>query len=312
MALQSFEFEQDSAPSRNADGGWRERVPAPDEPSGSTSALAGHPADRKHRELGSSAAPQDGSRIPMALHRPPRTVGLVERCGLWLDWFGLTKLLASAAAVVVIVAGMWWLLRAPAVPSEQSLPRASGSTPAATMPVEERLISAPPTTLSSVPATTGVSTVLFVHVAGSVADPGVYRLSPDARVADAVALAGGVTADADSNGLNLAAPLQDGERVYVPARGEVEPGAVIAPSVASVVADESRADEAGEPPVAPVDVNTADQTSLESLPGVGPATALAIIEDRRRNGPFASVDDLERVPGIGPAKLASLRDFVVV
>ena len=163
----------------------------------------------------------------------------------------------------------------------------------------------PTATVGTSPSATIVPRSVVVHVAGAVASAGVYSLAPSARVTDAVTAAGGPVADADLDALNLAAPLADGQRVYVPHVGEVDPAAVpsgLAP-----------ADQAGDVTSrGPVNVNTATVDDLEGLPGVGPATAAAIVDDRTRNGPFASIDDLERVPGIGPAKLAALRDQVTV
>jgi competence protein ComEA len=119
----------------------------------------------------------------------------------------------------------------------------------------------------------------------------------------AIDAAGGATTVADLDGLNLAAPVVDGQRIYVPIAGEVDPVAVPSGPVAG-----------GDPsaPDAPIDLNRAGIADLETLPGIGPATAAAIVDDRDRNGPFASVDDLDRVPGIGPAKLGALRDLVTV
>ena len=99
--------------------------------------------------------------------------------------------------------------------------------------------------------------------------------------------------------LNLAALVDDGARVYVPVEGEVAPQ--LSPVGSGPV---------GETPAGPLDINRADAALLDSLPGVGPATAAAIVAERDRNGPFLGVDDLERVPGIGPGKLAGLRDLV--
>ncbi|MBV8480957.1 MAG: ComEA family DNA-binding protein [Actinobacteria bacterium] len=132
---------------------------------------------------------------------------------------------------------------------------------------------------------------LVVDVAGAVRRPGLYRLAPGTRIADAVAAAGGTTAKADSTLVNLAAPLADGEQVLVPARGAAAGGA---PS-----------------PTAPLDLNTASAEQLDALPGVGPATAQKIVDYRQQHGPFHTVDELEGVPGIGPSKLAQLKGLVI-
>lgn len=145
--------------------------------------------------------------------------------------------------------------------------------------------------------------MLVVHVAGAVQSPGVYRLSSGARVIDAVQAAGGVAVDSNSDAINLAAALTDGERVYVPRVGEV------APVVASGSTTGSGASTA---PSGPVNLNTATADDLDSLPGVGPATAAAILAYRDEHGPFAAVDDLGEVRGIGTVKLDALRGLVTV
>jgi competence protein ComEA len=144
---------------------------------------------------------------------------------------------------------------------------------------------------------------VVVHVAGAVARPGVYRLPTGSRVADAVAAAGGALGSAASDAINLARVLTDGEQVYLPFMGEVPPGAVAA-----------AAGTIGHPggPAGPVDLNRASAADLEALPGIGPATAKKIIDDREKNGPFATVEDLMRVPGIGQKKLEALKEYVTV
>lgn len=220
---------------------------------------------------------------------PPRRVA--DLAGAWLAWFGVGRLILTAVGAVVIGAGAFWLLRAPNPPPEAGLGFAApGAGVTATLPVPTVVVSDPP------------GARIVVHVAGSVAVPGVYELRQGDRVHDAVTMAGGPASDADLEGLNLAAPLVDGGRVYVPAVGEVDPS-----TVASGMAPDAGAAASG-----PIDLNVASAADLEGLPGVGPATAAAIVGDRERNGPFASVDDLDRVPGIGPAKLAALRDLVSV
>jgi competence protein ComEA len=120
-------------------------------------------------------------------------------------------------------------------------------------------------------------------------------------VHDAIEAAGGARPRADAAALNLAALLVDGERVYVPRPGESVP----------IPTSGAASGSAGGPP-GPVDVNHATIEQLDELPGIGPATAAAIIDHREENGPFASVEDLEAVRGIGPAKLEAIRDLVSV
>lgn len=157
---------------------------------------------------------------------------------------------------------------------------------------------APPT--ASVPMTEGATTAgpsgeLYVHVLGSVARPGIYVLDLDARLVDALAAAGGATDDADLAAVNLARLLEDGEQIVVPAVG----AAAAAPGT-------------GPPGDDRVDLNTADQAALETLPRIGPALAERIMAWRDENGRFGSVDDLLAVPGIGEKLLAGLRDGVRV
>src|SRR5699024_2497655 len=144
--------------------------------------------------------------------------------------------------------------------------------------------------------------VLLVHVAGAVTAPGLVQLAPGDRIADAIDAAGGAAAAADLDRVNLAAPVEDGQRVYVPAAGETPP-AVPQQSQAS-----GEAGTGGGPAV--VNVNTASSDELETLPGIGPARAADIIDHREQEGPFRSVQDLLQVPGIGPATLERLRDQV--
>lgn len=233
---------------------------------------------------------------PLSRPVPPRS--LSERATTWVRWFGAGRLVGASVAIVVVCLGAYWLVRMPPPATEASLPRVDTTTPNSSAPAASAVSDAAATAVEATvdaPADTSV----VVHVAGAVSAPGVYELAVGARVRDAVAAAGGPTAEADWDALNLAALVADASRIYVPVIGEV-----VAATVPSA--------PAGEPaPPGPVDVNQADAVLLETLPGVGPATAAAIITERERNGPFLGVDDLDRVPGIGPAKLAALRDLVV-
>jgi competence protein ComEA len=139
--------------------------------------------------------------------------------------------------------------------------------------------------------------VALVHVAGAVRSPGVYRLREGERIQDAVRRAGGTRQGADLNAINLAAKVADGQQVVVPRRGA--PGAAAVGTAA-----------AGSPAQAPVSLNSATAEQLDTLDGVGPATAAKILDWRRRHGGFRSIDDLGEIPGIGPKRLAALRGKV--
>jgi len=222
--------------------------------------------------------------------RPPPPRSLIARLGSWIEWVGLARVLSAAVVVLAVVAGAYWLVKPPPVTTESKLPYAPSAGASTT--------TAAATAASATPATT--VTVAVVHVAGAVAAPGVYRLDTGARVIDAVHAAGGLTTEANADALNLAALLTDGQRVYVPRIGETPP-VVLSAGPGSTSA-----------PAGPVNLNTATATDLESLPGVGPATAATILAHREQHGPFASVDDLADVRGIGPAKLEALRGLVTV
>lgn len=135
---------------------------------------------------------------------------------------------------------------------------------------------------------------IWVHVAGAVAAPGVYPLPEGSRAIDAVEAAGGLAPDADPDAVNLAAEVADGSQVRVPAQGEAAPAAQAGASSFKV------------------NVNQAGTDELQTLPGVGLATAEAIVRERQENGPFASPEDLVRVPGIGEKKLARIIGLVTV
>ena len=166
-------------------------------------------------------------------------------------------------------------------------------------------------TESTAPTEPTPSAEVVVHVSGAVKRAGVYRLAPDSRVADAIEQAGGATEHADLDALNLAEPLQDGQKIHVPRKGEVS-----LPTVASVAPSRTPRSApqaaATATPQFPINLNTATAEQLEAIPGIGPVLAQRIIEYRQTHGRFQSVDELLEVRGIGPKRLENMRPYVVV
>jgi competence protein ComEA len=198
--------------------------------------------------------------------------------------------LATAVGVVgAFVAGLvvWFVLTAPPARVEDRLPR-----------VGQAVAALPASPVSVAQSTAGVSDVAVVHVhmAGEVTQPGLYRLAAGSRVADLLDAAGGPTPMGDADRLNLAALLEDGERVVVPAIG----------------GDDELFYDAAVDELGLINVNRADATMLATLPGIGPTLAVAIVNHREANGEFVAIDSLENVPGIGPSKVALLRELVTV
>ncbi|MHB1456334.1 MAG: helix-hairpin-helix domain-containing protein [Armatimonadota bacterium] len=168
---------------------------------------------------------------------------------------------------------------------------------------------------------------VYVHVTGRVKTPGVYNLKPDSRIKDAVHAAGGPVSNADLESINLAQKLEDGMQVYIARTGEIPKPAVSvvsggtstgSSSISSKPASGSKAPSVGEaaklskPGSGNVNINSASQTELQRLPGIGPSMAQRILEYRTANGRFSSVDELDEVKGIGPAKLAKMRPFITL
>lgn len=151
------------------------------------------------------------------------------------------------------------------------------------------------------------STECFVvHVDGAVAQPGVVELEgAGLRVRDAVEAAGGLVEGADTTTVNLAEPLRDGSKIHIPLTGEEE-----RPTVAGQAVTVGATGDGGS--LTLVNLNTASSEELQRLPGVGEATAAAIIREREQNGPFATPEDVMRVSGIGEKKFEKMRDAVCV
>jgi competence protein ComEA len=208
---------------------------------------------------------------------------------------------AVIGVLVLVLGGHWLLGRSGSGTRTGSAPPSSGSSSGGSS-----FTPAVAAGDSSGVAVSVLSRAAIVHVAGAVRHPGVYRLAAGARVQDAVRRAGGATRKGDVNAINLAAIVQDGVQVVVPRR--VAPGAA---AVAGATGGAAGLDGTATP-TAPVNLNTATADQLDTLDGVGPATAQKILDYRQQHGGFRTVDDLAQVPGIGPKKLAALRGKVQV
>lgn len=194
--------------------------------------------------------------------------------------------LVAAIAAVIAAIGVW-------------------SGPSSTATVQPFALNAPLAEVNASPSTTSTVTAaepatIVVAVTGAVKLPGVFTLPAGSRVADAIAAAGGVVDTADYTGLNLAAKLSDGDSVVV---GGATQGV------------QSGGDSGGSGDGASgalVNLNTADEPALETLPGVGPVMASNILAWRKANGPFTSVDQLQEITGIGPSRFATLAPLVTI
>jgi len=215
--------------------------------------------------------------------------------------------LGAIGALAVLITVFTLVRDHPAPVSSAKLPpvdmvSSTGPRPGAAM------TSPPPVAPASPPAQQGDQSVV-VSVVGLVAQPGLVTLAPSARIADAVAAAGGPLNGADTVGLNMARRVVDGEQIVV---GIATPAGHPAVLGSSVGGGSPLGTGTGPKPSGPVDLNTATAEQLDTLPGVGPVTAAAIVAWRQANGTFTTVDQLGEVDGIGPARLEKLRPLVRV
>jgi competence protein ComEA len=192
--------------------------------------------------------------------------------------------LVAVVAITLGGAGRWYLRSLPQPVEVQT--SASGAGP----------IAASSPTASPVP--------ILVDVAGEVRKPGVYEFTEGDRIIDAIHAAGGASRRADLQALNLAAPVQDGAQVLVPAKAPVTGASPTAPGTTGTTGT--------SPGATPININTASASELDALPGIGEVLSQAIVDYRTQNGPFVSVDDLQSVSGIGPSTMDDIRDLVTV
>ena len=153
---------------------------------------------------------------------------------------------------------------------------------------------------------------IIVHITGEVKEPGVKELPTDARIADAIEAAGGVTENADLDEVNLAFVLSDGQKIYIPNKNEKEISGekvyITAGSGNNVIIEDKIEGEKMQK----VNINEAKQEDFEQLPGIGPSIAKKIIEYREQNGKFTSINELQEVKGIGEAKFENIKEYIMV
>jgi len=217
-----------------------------------------------------------------------------------LKWFGVSRMIGTVLSVAFVGVAGWWLVQVPPPPPEANLSFASTTVAAnATIGVSASSFNTTPQ-------------IITVHVAGAVKNPGVYRLKYGSRINDGIVAAGGATSAANLDVINLATVLNEGEQIYVPKRGEKPHVITNRPQVggaggaagAGGVAGAGGGANSAVPQL--ININLASVVELEQLPGVGPATAKAIVAYREKNGAFLKVEDLLKVRGIGPAKLSEI------
>lgn len=154
---------------------------------------------------------------------------------------------------------------------------------------------------------------IIVHITGAVKKNGIVKLKDGARIYDAIEMAGGSTDDADLSKINLAYVLEGGQKVYIPKIGEINQENAEEEYITfeygnnkNIIQDYNKGGNEK------VNINTANQTELETLPGIGTATAEKIIDYRNKNGKFSSIEDIQNVKGIGNAKYENIKESICV
>ena len=150
---------------------------------------------------------------------------------------------------------------------------------------------------------------IVIHIVGAINKEGIVKLKSGDRISDAIEKAGGATENADLSKINLAYIVEDGQKINIPNKDEENTNTeyITTDSGNAIVENEQSAEEIGK-----VNINTATQTELETLPGIGPSTALKIIQYREENGKFDSIEDIKNVSGIGDVKYENIKDYINV
>ena len=151
------------------------------------------------------------------------------------------------------------------------------------------------------------SNSIVVYICGAVKNTKVVTLKENSRICDAIDAVGGLTNDADLTNINLAYPLEDGEKIYIPKKGELLEEEHILSSTPQSYSTYFNTSSNKK-----ININSATQTELETLPGIGPSTALKILEHKKNNGNFSSIEDIKDIPGIGESKYESIKDYIKV
>jgi len=147
---------------------------------------------------------------------------------------------------------------------------------------------------------------IIVHITGCVQNPGIVSVPANSRIIDVISSAGGTTIDADLSKINLAYIVSDAQKIYIPSINDnLDESNYISNSPGENVIE-------GKGTSSAININTASQAELETLPGVGPSTALKIINYREKNGKFKNIEDIMNVPGIGQSKFNSLKDYICI
>jgi competence protein ComEA len=201
-----------------------------------------------------------------------------------------SELAAYAACVVLVVLLGWRVLRSDGEASTAPVARRGAATTAAAGASDGPSVSV-------APARDGSATV---HVVGAVRRPGVYRLRLGQRVEDAIRRAGGASGATDLQAINLAAKIADGQQIVVPRRAAPAGGSGAAAGGGVSGGPAAGEGGAGAAPSGPINLNSATAEQLDTLDGVGPATARKILEYRTQHGGFSGVEDLAHIPGLGP------------